>query len=456
MGGSWPKSDASVGDLGCDLGGGECGVGEECGADDVVGGEGFGGGGGPADLGGCEGVGLGEAADLDFADAAGAEGGAPEGCAGGGVAGAGGVGVDGEEVGHLAEQRGGGGGAYVGAEGVVDVVGVEVVEGHGAGAELGVADGAVGDAGAVLGEELPLGGGHVDAVGEDGAGAGGEEAVALVDVGVGGGVGVEAADGLELAGLLGEVGLGVEVELGGDGCAGGAEGGAAGDGESVCDDEALAEVLGEGGHGGAGCVEVELEGVGAELVHEDEADAPGGGEVLEGDACGCGVCGHEGDAAVGAFVAGLAEELGDDLTGVEVVGAAHLGGEDVAGEAGEERAAGLVAGGAVEEVAADGVLGDVDVTVEEGGYEQAGARVGRLVRGRAGGEGADEVDDAGGGGEDGCVAEVGEGVVGGSGAEEGGAEAEGVGRHVGGSVLEGLGLGVKGAGGGGGSWVGEG
>lgn len=71
----------------------------------------------------------------------------------------------------------------------------------------------MGDGALALFYEGALGGGEMDCVGEDGAG--GEEGVGVVDVGVGSVGGEEGTDEGDFGGVFGDVGLDGEVGVGG-------------------------------------------------------------------------------------------------------------------------------------------------------------------------------------------------------------------------------------------------
>lgn len=268
------------------------------------------------------------------------------------------------------ENRGRVAAADVGAQADVDALLPQPADAGGAAGDGGVAAGAVGDLALAEGDEAGLLLGQVDGVGEDHLGV--EQAVVVVDLGVGAGLGEQLADELDLAGVFGNVRLGevvivlLQLGEGRHGLAGARGGEARGDdgGDAVVGRVNLLHVVNgllgglDGGLGGLVAVVVRVE---ARHVHADAADkgalADGEAQVRQqvggGDVDG-GVVGGGG----GAVGQGAADDGRVDAAGPVEVLEAGLDGEGVLLEPVEE--------GSLAKDACVGVLRGVNVGVWKG------------------------------------------------------------------------------------------
>ncbi|KAL9122114.1 MAG: hypothetical protein Q9187_001323, partial [Circinaria calcarea] len=214
----------------------------------------------------------------------------------------------------------------VGAKTDIDALVEVFAHGADATAEAGVADGAVGDFGATASDEGDLGGGKVAGVREEGLGR--EEAVGVVDGGVGGVGGEEGFDEGELGFGLGDVGLDGEGGFLVESAEAGEEVGGAGGGEAWGDygsEEVVEGVngvdVGDGGFGvcerggGGGVLVVIRVDVGVHVAAADEgalAEAEADvGEQVGGRDVGGGVIGGCG----GAVGEGATDAAGVDAFG---------------------------------------------------------------------------------------------------------------------------------------------
>ena len=135
----------------------------------------------------------------------------------------------------------------------------------------------------------------------------------------------------------------------------------------VGDDEPSAEVMGEGGD-----VVSERRLIGAEIaraasIHEHQAHAPRIGQLLKRDPRGPRVHGHIRRAADHATGQRVGREVGDHVPRVGRPLAAALGGKHVLFEARQQPATGGISADVLSEPAANRMLGDVDVGVEQRG-----------------------------------------------------------------------------------------
>ena len=197
-----------------------------------------------------------------------------------------------------------------------------------------------------------------------------EQAVAGVDAGVTAGIGIQNVfDECLLGTLLVEMRLHPQAVLPGEGHALLSQRRVDAHRKPVGDDQPPAEVMGEGGD-----VVGERRLIGAEIaraasIHEHEAHAPQIGQLLERHPRGPRVHGHVRGAADHAIGQRVGREVGDHVPRVGRPLAAALGGKHVLFEARQQPATGGISANVFREPAANRMLGNVNVGIEQRGND---------------------------------------------------------------------------------------